>query len=480
MQNLNRTFFYSVTAALALTFLSIFVRVPMPVAIGCELAPLGYYYYTLRQRALTESLSQTAIDSIYYFGFIITIFALAASVFRVYWFGFGNDLVAVVGHFAVGLLATGLALVFRMLLTAQTEALNAKDLGESIEDYIRRVNQVVTTVEASAANFEGLAQSLQTRTEKVISAAHQSFSTSLVESSQVFQEQIKQIIGKADEAVREFHGTVEAVTKSSHIETFDANMGQIVGGLRNFAKEMIAYGQRITQEASTANANAISATHKSYVEHLEGLYSKNSELLSAGLEQIQRLDFTSDAAIVKGDLQGLSRAISGFNKKFAELESRLGETVATHSAQAAQTVIEKFAGEVVDIVREMEEAITKSTNEVANGLQGAAERKIAAIGATAQEGVSQQVGQVADEVSMLRQALEGFRASLDSTRQARESDELAMVVHKTRGLLEELNGALTGAINHCNILMGRATPVSSISEHLREPSFLTGSETFRR
>jgi HAMP domain-containing protein len=474
MHNLNRTFFYSVSAALALTGLSIFVRVHLLLAVGFELAPLVYYFYTLDQRARTESLSQTAIDSVYYFGFIITIFALAASVFRVYFLGFGNDLVGIVGHFAVGLLATGLALLFRMLLTARTEALNAKDLGESIEDYIRRVNDVVTSVEASAANFEGLAQSLQDRTEKVISAAHLSFSTSLTESSRVFQEQIKQIIGKAEEAVQEFHGTVEAVTNSSHVEDFDANMSQIVGGLRNFAKEMTVYGQRLTQDAVAANANALSVTNKSFMEHLQALYAKNGDLVAKGLAQIQQLDFSEEASTIKGDLQALSRSITGFGKKFGELENRLSQTVATQSAQAAQGVIDKFAGEIVRIVRGMEESLGESSSEVVKNLNAVAATKVAAIGDAVSNGVTRQVGQVSGEVSAVSQALQELRASLDSTRQARENDELAVVVSKTRGLLDQLNTALASAVAHCNSIASQPAAVEAVVIDQRRESFLSG------
>lgn len=479
MHNLNRTFIVSVSVALTLTGVSIFVRLPLYLAVACELAPLVYYFYTLHQRARNESLSQTAIDSIYYFGFIITIFALAASVFRVYLFGVGNDLVVIVGHFAVGLLATGLALLFRMLLTAQTEALNAKDLGESIEDYLRRVNDVVTSVEASAANFEGLSHSLQDRTEKVISAAHLAFSTSLTESSKLFQEQIKQMLEKAGESVQQLDRTVEAVTKASHAEEFRKNIGDINGGLRNFAKEMTAYGQRITQEAASANANALSVTHKSFIEHLQSLYAKNSELMAAGLRQIQQMDFTAEAATVKGDLQGLSRSISGFNKKFAELEQRLAETISVQSAEAAKDVIDKFAEEVVRIVRDMEGSISESVNDVGHSLSSISTQKIAAIGNAAQSGVELHVSHVASEISAVRQALEEFRASLDSTRQVRESDELGITVSKTRTLLDELNVALTSAINHCQALTVRPPMSNALHEQRSEPYFgNAGNGTF--
>ncbi|QEZ44155.1 hypothetical protein [Cupriavidus oxalaticus] len=475
MHNLNRTFFVSVLAALTLTGVSIFVRLPLLLAVACELAPLVYYFYTLNQRARNESLSQTAIDSVYYFGFIITIFALAASVFRVYLFGIGNDLVVIVGHFAVGLLATGLALLFRMLLTAQTEALNAKDLGESIEDYIRRVNDVVTSVETSAANFEGLAHSLQDRTEKVVSAAHLAFSTSLTESAKLFQEQIKQVIEKAGESVQQFDRTVEAVTKASHVEELGANMGELTSGLRNFAKEMTAYGQRITQEAATANANALSVSNKSFIEHLQSLYAKNNELVATGLRQIQQMDFTAEAATVKGDLQGLSRSISGFNKKFTELEQRLGETISVQSAQASKEVIEKFAEEVVRIVRDMENSISKSVNEVGDDLSSIASQKMIAIGNAAQSGIEVHVNQVAGEISVVRGALEEFRHSLDSTRRARESDELDITVRKTGALLNELNVALTSAINHCQALTVRPPISNALHEQRSEQYFSTAS-----
>ena len=49
------------------------------VVLVCELLPLCMYFSVL-YRIGKNGLSQTAIDSVYYFGFIVTILSLAGSV----------------------------------------------------------------------------------------------------------------------------------------------------------------------------------------------------------------------------------------------------------------------------------------------------------------------------------------------------------------------------------------------------------------
>ncbi|MDW3688453.1 hypothetical protein RA280_43380 [Cupriavidus sp. CV2] len=459
MHNLNRVFTCAICVAIALTGLSIFVKMPMPVAIVLELAPLGYYFYELWKRARQEGLSQTAIDSIYYFGFIITIFSLSASVFRVWLFGFGTDIGALVGHFAVGLLATGMALMFRMVLTAQTEALNAKDLGETVEDYIRRVDVLVAKVEASAANFEGLAASLQERTEKVVSDAHLAFSQGLSESAKIFQAEVSGVAEQASSAVGVFSSTIQKLSESTNVAQLERNISQLTVGLRNFAEEMTQYGRSVTQDAQTANRVALEASTKAHIEKLGVLYSKNTELIATGLAQVKQLDFTAESASVKGELQGLSRTITNFSKKFVELEQRLADTVVEQSTAAAKSTVEGFAGDFTRITAELEVAMFERASDMSRRLVAVTERHVAAVGAKTQEEVARQMSHVAEDVAGVHRALDSFRTSLDATRQVREGDELASAVQTVRGLLQDLGHSLAAAVAHCNELAER-TPAA--------------------
>ncbi|KND57464.1 hypothetical protein BVER_05821c [Candidatus Burkholderia verschuerenii] len=165
--NINRVFIFMMTLAATGALLSVLMNLPVPVVLAAELLPLCLYFSVL-YRAGANGLSHTAIDSVYYFGFIVTILSLAGSVMRVWLFGIEKDMSGLIAQFGVGLLATGLALVFRLVLTARVESLNAKDLSEMIAEYVQRIDGIVSKVEASAASFEGLSQSLQERTRAVV------------------------------------------------------------------------------------------------------------------------------------------------------------------------------------------------------------------------------------------------------------------------------------------------------------------------
>ena len=90
MNKINSSFIVCGVLSLIGVALSTFTPISLPIAVFVELAPLGWYFSRLLRVARHDTLGQTAIDSIYYFGFLITIFSLAASVFHVWLHGVGN------------------------------------------------------------------------------------------------------------------------------------------------------------------------------------------------------------------------------------------------------------------------------------------------------------------------------------------------------------------------------------------------------
>lgn len=126
--------------------------------------PLGFYHYSLhRQRISAEGkirLSDAEIDSIYYFGFVITLLTLIAAVFTLGVSG-GPDPQTIGIQFGLGLFATGYALIGRLYLQVTNESdLESED---AYAKYVDRVNNLLGRVDLAYADLDDLLKRLVER-----------------------------------------------------------------------------------------------------------------------------------------------------------------------------------------------------------------------------------------------------------------------------------------------------------------------------
>jgi hypothetical protein len=373
--NINHAFIKGMAVATLLAAGSVGLHLPVGWVLIFELAPLVWYFSRL-YKAGSDGLSHSAIDSVYYFGFIITIMALAGSVFRVWLYGIEKDISGLIAQFGVGLLATGLALVFRLVLTARVESLNAKDLTQTIEEYVSRINGVVSKIEASAASFEGLSNSLQDRTRAVVQSTFEECTASMRAATAIFSESITQISSQTSQSVTKFSEIVHSVAVSDHVQQFDSNVVQLTTGLKGFAEQVATYGKTTTDEALKATRNALNVSTRLHSDALAAITTDASAGLGKSLQVISQLDLGVDTTMVKTDLANLSRAITSFTKRFAELDDKLTEVQARNNAEAILPIVDGFAEEmrrVTDLVgsralAQLNDTSQAITSEIAKGV----------------------------------------------------------------------------------------------------------------
>lgn len=405
MININRFFIVMMSVAAVVATASILLHLPVPVVLVAELAPIVMYFSVLYRQG-KSGLSHTAIDSVYYFGFIVTILSLAGSVLRVWLFGIEKDMTGLIAQFGVGLLATGLALVFRLILTARVESMNGKDLSQTIEEYVHRIDGIVSKVEASAASFEGLSQSLQERTRAVVEATYQECTSSMRATATAFSESVVKVTQQASESVTTFGAVVESVAVSSHVKQFDSNISELTNGLKGFAGEVSKYGRLTTDEALRATKQALDATSKWHVEGLTALSKASQQSIQTSLGALSDLDLRVDTSTVKSDLAALSRAVTSFTKKFGELEGRFLEADARHTVDALAPVVEKFSQDLLRSSGEIEIQALAQFNLVSERITAEAAKGIAAVSAVARIETSRQTNELAGHIDRLILALE--------------------------------------------------------------------------
>jgi hypothetical protein len=422
--NINTVFIVTMTMAVVGALVAVLKHLPVGVVLALELLPLVMYFAALL-RFGKDGLSHTAIDSVYYFGFIVTIISLAGSVFRVWLFGIEKDISGLIAQFGVGLLATGLALVFRLVLTARVESLNAKDLSQMIDEYVQRIDHIVVKVETSAANFEGLSQSLQERTRAVVEATYEECTASLRSAANVFSASIASISEQTSQSVTRFGQVVESVAVASHVEHFESNLTQLSIGLKGFAAEVSKYGKLTADEALRTTKQALDASSKWHVESLNEMSKASQQSIQTALATLENLDMSVDTSNVKADLQALSRSIGSFSKKFGELDEKLASAHARHSAEALEPIVEKFAEHLVRATGKVEVQALAQFNEASSRLTGEVVKGIATASERAQVETTQRIDGLTGHIHRLSVALERADQHSAIERNGQQIDALA-------------------------------------------------------
>ena len=117
-----------------------------------------YHYYLNNQKDSSSeriSLTDAEVDSIYYFGFVITLITLIAAVFTV---GLSEnksiDPFTIGLQFGLGLLATGYALIARLQLQKKNEAMI--DVEAAYANYLDRVNGLLGRVDKAYNDLDEL------------------------------------------------------------------------------------------------------------------------------------------------------------------------------------------------------------------------------------------------------------------------------------------------------------------------------------
>jgi len=147
-----------------------FFSVPWYFIMPISLAPLGLYWYDLYRR---DSLNQQQIDSVYYFGFLLTLAFLLASVVEFTKVDFSSTepkkVTEIAAKFALGLIATGIGLAGRLFLLPKKFSLETTD--DAIQKQIQQVDNLVFEFQKTIDLFQQLREEALNRTTRGVEQA---------------------------------------------------------------------------------------------------------------------------------------------------------------------------------------------------------------------------------------------------------------------------------------------------------------------
>jgi hypothetical protein len=257
---------------------------PKWVAVFFGAAPLVYYhlgYLTARAR---KGLSQAGIDSVYYFGFLVTVAALGISALSIANSQVNEDtLQAVVFQFGVGLFATGYAVLARMHLGSIAKE-NFEDGPDVILDrYIEKSRDLINNADLAALSFQHLAQKnletsnaldelglkLRESTERQLNQSIAAANAVVSSSAKLFEEQIKTTVALANDGLSQLKSLVTDVG-------FADERRQLVLSIKDAVQASVAFNSQLNESSKNigvlgASAKSLSALTDSMQEAFSGL-----------------------------------------------------------------------------------------------------------------------------------------------------------------------------------------------------------------
>jgi hypothetical protein len=304
--------------------------------LAAGITPLAIYHAILQKKRL---LSPTEVDSIYYFGFLVTILTLVSTAISIGVSEGAIELRWVLLQFGLGLVATGYALFARLQLLAQSTTTAETDIVETTERLAKSIERVAGEFDKAGYNvaaFVELAErrllELEQRTQSKFTTAEAKFEQRLNEAATAFNEilaksasqsldrsaaVIEQATTRFSEAISSVMDEVGRVQIEAEAISFEKASERIVEFAGEMERSVVSISGNVS-EAARASAEAIS--------ELTAASRKTMKLatdISARLENLNRLEvLVAAVASAEESIGGMARTAAEADTSLALLASR--------------------------------------------------------------------------------------------------------------------------------------------------------------
>lgn len=358
MQNLKLNFFkqFFICFSISLILLGTchFSHIPPLLGLVLGITPLVYYHFAfLRPKANKDELTQPAIDSVYYFGFLITVASLGLSAVSIATSGDETDFNNVIFQFGVGLIATGYAVIARMHLISIQAQVDAKNTEEAMESFVKRSMTLTQAVDEATTKMETLTATLIDRTQEMHEDNNLEFQNTMKESAYAFKSELHSIFELTKKNMNEISSFIaESQLKAERMalaESVKAN----ISATNDCTESLIKYKSLIelTNNELKSTANASDALNISLIDLKNLTEDLSSE--NGGINKLNDgLSYTSVEMIKNG--QELTAAYESLNN------FRL---VAQDSAPAFK-VLRSGSKKVQDQMAEFDDILVKFKNSL--------------------------------------------------------------------------------------------------------------------
>jgi len=241
---------------------------PLQTMVGTVTPLVFYHLFYLTPRA-KSGLSQSAIDSVYYYGFIVTIFALGVSAISLSKSEQISGLKEVGFQFGLGLLATGYAVVARMHLTTITQSQHLVSLEDAMNGIVENSRELATNVELATRQYEEYVRTQARLITELEQASISRIESTILDSTRLFHAAINESVKEAVSGLKEVRDLVADSTLTSERVRLTAALRDTSDGLEVLASQSRQLAAAIV--SCSASAESASPTFERLNLHVTTL-----------------------------------------------------------------------------------------------------------------------------------------------------------------------------------------------------------------
>jgi DNA repair ATPase RecN len=225
------------------------------------IAPLCWYHRRVLLPKAESGLTQVAIDSVYYFGFLVTVAALCISALMVGLHGAAASIDTIVMQFSAGLVATGYAVAARLDLQSRGSATSEATLEEVMDKYVHKSIALVDNVEKASERLSAFSQQIVERTIEAAELTRLAANEKMLDVATQFSEQMGEELESAREGLHEFRVVMNSTAFAAERQQYVDGMKESVHAVRALnagIAELVTKTQekvRLTQQDITASTN---------------------------------------------------------------------------------------------------------------------------------------------------------------------------------------------------------------------------------
>jgi hypothetical protein len=507
----KRLFFSTVTSFAVLVIVSVASAkggsVPPWLAVLLSMGPLFHYHYYLWRKA-DKGLSSSAIDSVYYFGFLITVAALGISAVSIAVRGAVDSLSTVVYQFGTGLFATGYAVIARMHLTSASTRVDDASPEAIADRYVKKSLEMVDNVEMASVRLADFSQTMMLKTSEISETARSAAEKAMLEVARAFQEEMKSTLSIAREGISEIRGMVADTSFTAEREQLAKSMKATIEAVTGLNLALLEMASRAREGAQVTQQSALNATRLEQAllqmsARIDELSDPDAGLAKAAKQLVEVSDSMSEAASATGyavqamteigkDVQATGPAFKSMTKASKKVHDQLDTlggvagrmSDALASLEGTATITEKLATELQHVATAM-----PAVGESAEALQHkfakacvAAETLEARLTSLPQNAapvrdladtVAQSLKLVAEQVAVTAQHAKSIgQGTGDSEKAAQAANRFAEAIERlritTQSLELQLKNFSDSAINTQRLLNETTTEVKATLKHSAE------------
>lgn len=421
------------------------LRQPPWIAALGGVAPLIWYHLAYLAPRARTGLSQAAIDSVYYFGFLVTIAALGVSALSLA-LGHGKESMDTIAYqFGLGLLATGYAVFARMHLTSISTWLDEQSPEVVLDRYLSRTQELVTNVEMASVQFATLSSNLMSKTEEVTRRSSDAAEKSMLEMARLFDEQLRSTLASGNHGLSELRSLISETSFREEREALARSIKVTLDSVLHLNKALLELTNQFVESArSTDNARGRSDALSQSIEQL----SNRIDMVAGDNGTLVRTVDTFDS--VQARAVKATTALDGVVEELIEVGGSLGGVGTTFKSLKALT--SKAQGQL-DALVSSSELLDKATERIANSAQ-----KTDAL-ASGVDRVVAGLPQLGEGVDALRARMEELSVTTGAVEQQmqtvpRPTEAAVDVVNELRDAVQKLQTVLASAGTEAKGLAG--------------------------